>query len=104
MACGFLCGVGFRGGYCLFSLLGFPPSGYGCWVRVEVGWWLLCGGFGAVLRAVAYSVGLGAVVTVGGVTIGVSFGFLCGGYCNPCGGCVCGRHSWVLVAVALRGG
>ena len=61
----------------------------GCWVRVGVGWWLLYGGFGAVLGVVAYSVSAGwfvagGVVTVGGMTVGVSFGLLCGGYCPPC--------------------
>ena len=69
----------------------------------------------------SYSVGLGlfvagGVVAAGGMTVGVSFGLLCGGCCNPCGGCVCGRHcgfgllllmageehgGWGLVAVLL---
>lgn len=66
MVCELLCGVGFCGGYCWFLLLGFHSGGYGCWVRVEVGWWLLCGGFGAVLEVVAYSVGLGWFVAGGG--------------------------------------
>ena len=45
-------------------------------------------GFGAVLEVVAYSVSVrwfvaGGVVTVG-MTVGVSFGLLCGGCCPPC--------------------
>lgn len=54
-----------------------------------MGWWLLCGGFGAVLGVGAYSVSAGwfvagGVVAVGGMTVGVYFGFRCGGYCPPC--------------------
>lgn len=82
--CELLCGVGFCGGYCWFLLLGFPSGGYGCWIRVEVGWWLLCGGFGAVPGVGAYSVGLGWFVAEG---------------------CGCGRWDdcWGFLWVTVRG-
>lgn len=107
IVCGFLCGVGFCGGYCWFSLLGFPSGGYGCWTRVEVGWWLLCGGFGAVLGVVAYSFSAGWFVA-GGVGCGRDdcWGFLwvsVRGLLSPfCGGFVC-VSLWVWAVVAHGG-
>ena len=100
--------VGVYGGCCWFSLLGFPPGGYGCWVQVEVGWWLLCGGFGAVLGVVAYIFSAGWFVAGGGGCgrddcWGFLLGF-CAGVTVPlvCGGFVC-VSLWVWVAVAHGG-
>lgn len=72
MVCGFAVRVWVLWGFLLVLLLGFPSGGYGCWVRVEAGRWLLCGGFGAVLGVGAYSVSAGWFVAGGVVTVGMT--------------------------------
>lgn len=48
-----------------------------------MGLWLLCGGFGAVLKVGSYSVSAGwFVVAVGGMTVGVFFWVSVRGYCS----------------------